>query len=203
MADHKLADEEVYELIAKKVRTEEEANRINQATLTSLRLQNRLNNDTIQRYAHLSEKVEDMLLVLESRQSISQQFTTDLQHTHDSIRELLKEIRAFSSVLHEVLDELSRRQDRFENRISQRLGRLEDLGLMQLSGQKLTKAQADTASAELQHERTQRELEQHYINLADYRLDAARHGMDVPAHLRNAIRDTEEIISRLETGLGE
>lgn len=157
--EQKLADEKVYNLIADKVRVEAEANRINQQTLTSLRLQNRLNNDIIQRYAHLAEQVETWIASAESQGAANEVLSTNLKHAHETAKDLLKEIRAFSSVLHEVMDELSRRQDRFENQISQRLGRLEDLELMQLSGQRLSKDQATQAIIELQRERKQREIQ--------------------------------------------
>lgn len=199
----KLLDDEAFQLLSRKVKAEEEANRLSQATLTSLKLQNRLNTDTLQRYAHLAERIDGVIIKIESRHAKDDEYLIELQHTRDALKNLTTELRAFSGVQHEVMDELSRRQDRFENNISQRLGRLEDLELMQLSGQKLSKKQAETAITTLQREQKQRELQQLYINLADYRLDAAKYGtLDVPIRLRNEIRQTEEAIAQLEEESG-
>lgn len=194
-------DEQAFEILSAQIKAQEEENRLAQQTLTNLKLNNRLMTDVIQRYAHLGEDASAFLQEAGSIKADLQIIKAELQSLRELATKLVAGEQALTSILQEMVEELSKRFERFELSVSQRIGRLEDIELFQLTGQEMSKRKAARYVAELSREQKQRELQQHYVNLADLRLQAARHGMNVPVSITNDIRYAEDCIAELEAEL--
>lgn len=193
-------DDEAFKVLSQATKVKEEENRINQGILTNLKLSNRLNNEVVQRYAYLGEAVAGLITEVQLQRDTVNELIEAVKHSHD----VSVEIRALTSVLREIAEELSKRMDRFESVISQRIGTLEDIELAELAGQQLSPKRRGKVIKDLKHEQRQRELQQHYMNLADLRLVAAKHGgINVPLDVINGMRYAEEAIAALEAGTDE
>lgn len=206
MADINL-DDEAFELLSRRVKAQEEENRLNQNIVTNLKLSNRLNNEVVQRYAHLGEVVSGLVEELRDNKEASirtleavQNLIAELKRTPNSVTYM----DAISSALSEMVEEISGRWDRFELRVSQRIGQLEDISLAGLTGQEIPVKKRTRLKKGLLKEQKLLELKQHYLNLAELRLTAAKYGsLNVPLHIATGIKEEEEIIQALEAELNE
>lgn len=206
MADINL-DDEAFELLRRQVKATEAENLLNQNIVTNLKLSNRLNNEVVQRYAHLGEVVSGLVEELRDNKEAS-------IRTLEAVQNLIAELKrvpnsatymdSISSALAEMVEEISRRWDRFELRVSQRIGQLEDIGLAGLTGKEIPTKKRTRLKKGLLKEQKLLELKQHYLNLAELRLVAAKYGsLNVPLHVATGIKEEEEIIQALEAELNE
>lgn len=187
-------DEQAFELLSENVKVQQEAVRIAQQTLTTNRLNARLAVDVLERYAHQGEQLADAIACIKESAALVEELGA-------MVKTLDVSMKSYAGIVRELIDEISKRFDRFERSISLRLGRLEEIELVQLSGEPATHAKATDWRNQLIIERIQRELKQHYMNLSELRESAARYGMTVPLDTLNAIKYTERTIAALESQL--
>jgi hypothetical protein len=121
------------------------------------RLHDRLLNETVARYAHLAEEVDQSLRERAAQQSIRREFNDELSQRIEDLEQ------GIYALLTRDLAEMRRSRGRIGGRIDRR-GELATL----------------------------------YRNLEKLRNQAAKHGLDVPLSVQNAIEETERKIEEIK-----
>lgn len=194
-------DSEAFELLSRQVKAKEEDNRINQQTLTALKIRERITNDILERYANLGEQARAIPGILEAIElRLASIEASTLKMTGDDTK-LATELRAYAAILNELAEAISDRFDRFEIEMSRRVGRLEDIETARLTSDTIRPDAAADWIEGFALDRKRRELRQHYFNLNEFREQAAKYGINPPINLVNEIAYAEQRVAELEAEL--